>query len=405
MNNKYSAYLFFCLLFMGIIYLFSVAKDPLLGDSIIFTLQAYDGFDFNSNATNHILYSNFLALLHKVLPFINIHFLCIGVSVLSGILSLFYLNKLLKLFNISPKSSLICVLILGFSFTFWRVSVITEVYTFYILFVILFLINLFKFLKEKQIKYFYYLSIFLGILFLIHIQTILFGSLYIYFIIKNFKTLRQNIIYGGLITFAIFSLLLIPVILGYHPFINLFVMVSDEDSFFKIDPTVVAKSMIRNSAFFIYNFLFFIIFIYWGVKNKNYLDYIIIAIAPFLFFCIKHDVTDSYVFHLVPYVFILILIGRGLDSFPKISLALPLLLPLFYFVCFKIVENTSYGKTIEKEKSFKGGVRYMFFPALNKNPDLKIFLEKYDKDLLYKKPELKTMQPFVVRWEDIKKTY
>lgn len=405
MNNKYSAYLFFCLLFIGIVYFFSVVKDPLLGDSIVFTLQAYDGFDFNSNATNHILYSNFLALLHKVLPFINIHFLCVGISVLSGILSLFYLSRLLKLFDISPKSSLICVLILGFSFTFWRVSVITEVYTFYILFVILFLINLFKFLKDKQIKYFYYLSIFLGILFLIHIQTVLFGPLYIYFIIKNFKTLRQNIIYGGLITFAIFSLLLIPVILGYHPFINLFVMVSDEDSFFKIDPDVVAKSIVRNSAFFIYNFLFFIIFIYWGLKNKNYLDYILIAIAPFLFFCIKHDVTDSYVFHLVPYVFILILIGRGLDAFPKISSLLPLLLPLFYFACFKIVENTTYGKTIEKEKSFKGGVRYIFFPALNKNPDLKIFLEKYDSDSLYKKPELKVMYPFVKRWQDIKKTY
>jgi hypothetical protein len=131
----------------------------------------------------------------------------------------------------------------------------------------------------------------------------------------------------------------------------------------------------------------------------------LIAIAPFLFFCIKHDVTDSYVFHLVPYVFILILIGRGLDAFPKISLLLPLLLPLFYFASFKIVENTAYGKTIEKEKNFKGGVRYMFFPALNKNPDLKKFLEKYNSDSLYKKPELKVMYPFVKRWEDIKKTY
>lgn len=402
MNNKYSAYLFFCLFFIGIIYIFSVAKDPLLGDSIIFTLQAYDGFNFNSNATNHILYSNFLALFHKILPFINIHFLCVGVSLLSGIISLFYLNKLLQLLNISHKSSLMCILIFGLSFTFWRVSVITEVYTFYILFVILFLINLFKFLKDKHIIYFYYLSIFLGILFLIHIQTILFGPLYLYFIIKNFKVLKQHIIYGGLITFLISSLLLIPVVMGYHPFINLFVMVSDEDSFFNIVPAVVAKSIIRNFAFFTYNFLFFIIFIYWGLKNKTNLDYILIAIAPFLIFCIKHDVTDSYVFHLVPYLFILILIGRGLDSFPKISLALPILLPLFYFACFKIVANTQYGQTIEKEKNFKGGVRYMFFPALNNNPDLKVFLKKYQTDSLCKKPELKVMQPFVVRWEEIK---
>lgn len=401
MNNKYSAYSFLCILMIGILYFFSVAKDPALGDSIVFNLRTYEGFIFESNATNHLLYTNVLVFLHKILPFVNIHFLGVGVSVFSGVLCLFYVQKLLKVFDISDKSILMCTLILGLSFTFWRVSIITEVYTFYILFVILFLLNLFKFLKYQKVKYFYYLSVFLGILFLIHIQTILFGPLYLYLIIKNFKILKQNILYGGLITLLLLFILIIPVFMGKHGFINIFTMEIDQGSIFKTSPQIVFKSLIRNSGFFIYNFLFFIFFIFFGLKNKTYLDYLLIGIAPFLLFCLKHDVSDSYVFHLVPYMFLLILMGRGLDYFPKIYFALPLLLPIFYFSAFKIVQQTSIGQNFEKEKGFKGGTRYMFFPMLNGNPDLNYFLDRYQKDSLYERPELKAMHPLVLKWKNI----
>jgi hypothetical protein len=401
MNNKYSAYSFLSILMIGILYFFSVSKDPMLGDSLVFNLRTHEGFIFESNATNHLLYTNFLVLLHKIIPFASIHFLSVGVSIISGLLCLIYLQKLLKVTGVSDKSILMCTLILGLSFTFWRVSVITEVYTFYILFVILFLLNLFKFLKYQNPKYFYYLSIFLGILFLIHIQTILFGPLYLYFVIKNFKALKQNILYGGLITFLLAFILLIPVFLGNHGLINIFTMESDEGSIFKTSLHIVFKSIIRNSGFFIYNFLFFIIFIFFGFKNRTYLGYLIIGILPFLIFCLKHDVSDSYVFHLVPYVFLLILMGRGLDYFPKIYFALPLLLPIFYFSTYKIVLQTSIGQNFEKQKGFKGGTRYMFFPMLNGNPDLNYFLDRYPKDSLYERPELKAMYPLVLKWKSI----
>lgn len=401
MNNKYSAYAFLCIVLIGILYFFSVSKDPVLGDSIVFNLRTYEGFIFESNATNHLLYTNSLVLLHKMLPFINIHFLCTGVSVVSGLLCLSYLQQLLKVFDISNKSILMCILILGLSFTFWRVSVITEVYTFYLLFVILFLLNLFKFLKYQRVKYFYYLSVFLGILFLIHIQTILFGPLYLYLIIKNYKVLKRHIIYGGLISLSLAFILIIPVLIGRHGFINIFTMESDKGSIFETSPSIVLKSLIRNSGFFIYNFLFSIVFIFFGLKNKVYLHYILLGTAPFLLFCLKHDVSDSYVFHLVPYVFLMILIGRGLDYFPNIYFTLPLLLPVFYFISFKIVQHTSIGNNFEKEKGFKGGTRYMLFPMLNGNPDLNYFLDHYEKDSLYEKPELKAMHPLVLRWKSI----
>ncbi|MGO4709108.1 DUF2723 domain-containing protein [Chryseobacterium sp. 2TAF14] len=404
LNNKYLNYVFICLILLAIIYFFSIGKDPALGDSLVFTVQAYKGFEFESNATNHFLYSNFLALSHKILPFLNVHFLFVGISVFSGILSLFYLQKLLPLFEVTQKSTLICLLIFGFSFTFWRLSIITEVYTFYLLFVILFLINIFKFLKEKKPKYFYYLSFLFGLLFLIHVQTILFIPLYCYLIIRHYKILKIHAVYGIVITVFVFSILLIPVALGRNSLISIFTDGAYQDSIFNFDMKIIFKSLIKNIGFLIYNFLFFLVFMFLGLKNRNKIDYIIIAIAPFVFFCIKHNVSDVYVFHIIPYIFLLALIGRGMDSFPKtIYFFLPLLFPIIYFMTYKITKSTKTGENFEKEKGFKGGTKYMMFPPMSENPDLSFFIKKYKEDSLDKEPELKYMYPFALEWEKIKK--
>lgn len=403
MRNKYSIYTLIFLLTLGTIYFFSMGKDPALGDTIVFTVQGYHGFAFESNATNHFLFSNLLGLAHQIVPFVNVHYLFVSICIISGLLALFYLRKLLLLLEVSEKSSLMCIMLLGLSFTFWRQAIVTEVYTFYLLFVILFLINVFKFVNTKDIKYFYYLSIFLGIIFLIHIQTILFGPLYFYLIFKNFKLLKKHIIYGGLITLGLFCILLIPVALGRHSLLSIFTDDAYESSLFDYTPMNLIKSITKSLGIIGYNFLFFSIFIFWGIKNKKDRDYILLGVIPFLFFCIKHSVSDVHVFHLVPFIFLLILIGRGLDKFPKIYLLLPFILPISYFTTYKIIEKTSIGRNLEKEKGFKGGTRYMFFPPLNANPDLDDILKNYEKDSLYEKPGLPEMHPFIIEWKEIKK--
>ena len=382
-----------------------MASDPALGDSLSFTLQAYKGFTFDSNATNHFLYSNILASLHYMLPFINVHFLFTGFSIFSAILFLFLLNRYLLLNKISEKSAFLCTAIMGFSFTFWRQSIITEVYTFYMLFVILFLISLWKFIIENKTSHFYKCSILFGILFLIHIQTILFIPLYFYVSIKNFKNLKANIIYGLLIIFSIFSILLIPVLLGHHDLLAIFTDDSYQSSLFDFKIHVLLKSFVKNLAFLIYNFSFFLIFAFFGFKKLPFWNYILIGILPFLAFVLKHEVSDIYVFHLVPYIFLLIIVGHGLDQVEFKYYLSVLLVPIFYFSSFKILEKLDIGKKIEAEKHYKGGVRYIFFPPLSGNPDLKYFKKNYFKDSLYNKPELKTMFPDILEWENIESQF
>lgn len=400
---KYNLHFIIFLLYIGVIYAFSTAKDPALGDSLGFTLQGYKGFDFSSNATNHVLFSNLLSLLHSIFPFIKVHALFVSVCIISGVFSLFYLRKLLSILEVSPKSSFMCVMILGLSFTFWRQSIITEVYTFYLLFVILFIINLFKFIQGKEIRYFYYSCVLLGILFLIHIQTILFLPLCLYFLFRNFSVLKEHVIYGIVVTVLLFSALLIPVFMGCNTFTAIFTDNSYENSIFNFDPSIIIKSIIRNLIFLIYNFLFFSVFLFWGLKNKTYRDYLLIGIIPFLIFCIKHNVSDAYVFQLVPYVFLLIFIGRGLDHFPKIYIILPLFFPLIYFTSYKIIQKTSLGRNFDKEKYYKGGARYMVFPPMRGNPDWDYFIHNYKEDSLYNNPDIKYLDSSIREWDRIRK--
>ena len=97
-GDKYenNSYLFFVItLFLIVTYFFSIGQDPILGDSLAFTVQAYNGFDFTTNATNHFLYSNFLALIHKIIPFINPHYLFVFISIIFSIGTLIGIKKFL----------------------------------------------------------------------------------------------------------------------------------------------------------------------------------------------------------------------------------------------------------------------------------------------------------------------
>lgn len=379
-------------------------EDPLLGDSIAFTMQAYRGFLFETNATNHFLYSNFLSLLYKLLPGSNIHYLCVSVSIFSALLFLFYFRRFLEFLGVTPRSSLICMMAFGLSFTFWRQSIITEVYTFYLLFVILFLLSAFKYLESKNISHFYYSCVFLGILFLIHIQTVLFIPFCLYFLFKEFKNLKNHIISGITVFLLISFILLIPAIQGKHDFLAILTDDAYQNSLFNYNIKIIAKSIIKNSTILFYNFNFFIIFLILGLNFKKNIFYIILILLPFIMFCIKHSVSDIYVFQLVPYIFFWLIVGKGIDRFPKkYYLFLPLLLPLIYFVSYKMLSMTPIGEKYNVEKNYKGGIRYMTFPPLNGNPPIDLFIRKFETNNIFEdKAIVRSSYLDALRWQKIK---
>jgi hypothetical protein len=402
-----NSYLFFVItLFLIVTYFFSIGQDPILGDSLAFTVQAYNGFDFTTNATNHFLYSNFLALTHKIISCINPHYLFVFISIIFSIGTLIGIKKFLLLFDISDKISNVLVLLFGVSFTYWRISIITEVYAFYMFFAVLFLYNSFKYLESRKNKYFIKLSFFLGILFLIHIQSILFLLFYLVLILENYKSNTKQTLFGIILFVFISSILLIPVFQGKHNFLAILNDNAYQDSFFNFNPSVIIKSFIKNIGFLIYNFLFFLYFIFFGYKNIKYKKYILFIFIPFIVFILKHNVSDSYVFHLVPYIFLLIAIGKGIESkLPNFKIGLVLIIPLFYFVTYQILGKTSFGEKMNTEIGFKGGVRYFFYPPLSGNPEIESFVKAYQQKKLKDIKTFDRQYELALEWLRIKKYY
>lgn len=397
---------FIILLFLATVYLLSIGSDPILGDSLVFTVVASKGFDFATNATNHFLYINLIAFLHKLFPFINPHYLFTCFSIICSLLTLFFIHKLFLLFHLKQITADILLLLFGFSFTFWRISVITEVYSFYILFATLFFYSSFSYIKNKTIAAYYWSMFLFGIMFLIHIQTILLIPFYLFYLYKNSFKNWSLLLLGILVPTLIFSLLFIPVLLGKHNVMAVFTDNAWGKSFFNFDLITSIKSLLRNTAFLIYNFLFFVLFIFKGCRTIQYKEYHFLILLPCVLFILKHDVPDSYVFQLVPYLIVLIIIGKGLESFRfKSKILLPFIIPAFYFTFYRAVSFTQAGSNLDYETNFKGGIRYYFFPALRGNPTLESFINTYKDNKIKDRKILENQYRFAKEWMLIKKEY
>ncbi|SDE00419.1 protein O-mannosyl-transferase family [Riemerella columbipharyngis] len=391
-----------CLSIIAIVYVFSIAKDPILGDSLAFSVQACKGFDIGTNATNHFLYSNFLALIFKLFPIsVNPHYIFTSVSILFSIATLWLIRKFLLLFDISHKNTLLLFFLLGLSFTYWRISIITEVYAFYIFFTVLFLYYVFRYVKTPKNSTFIILSFILGLCFLIHIQSILLIPSYLLLAYKSMKIDYKQTIIGTCLFLVVSSILLIPVALGKHDFMAILNDDNPNYSFLKINIIESCKALLRNIGFLVYNFTIFLYFILIGFRKIQYKKYVLAILIPYFVFIIKHDVSDSYVFQLVPYVFLLVAMGKGVEcKFNRLPIAIVLILPLFYFSTYKIIGYTQFGKKINNEKGFKGGVRYLMFPALNGNPPIDVFIKDYQNGKIDKKEEFKTQYNYAIEWKE-----
>lgn len=383
---KFNPYLALILLALYILYSYSVSPDPIVGDSLGFTVSAYQSFDFASNATNHLLYMALLSGFSSLVQ-INPHTLFTQLSIIWGLSFLLIAYQYLCYKGISEKIALICVLILGLSFTFFRQCIITEVYTFFLLLSALFYLNLEKFLDNKNEKYLFYASFFIGLMTLVHIQTILLFPLYLGVCLYTFSQNKKVALIAFSVFLFIFSLLLIPVFLQTNTLLSVFTDGKYEDSLTNFEFIPIIKSTIIGIFYFLYNFSFFVIPILLGIKLMNRKGLFLMSIIPYIVFCVKHNVSDNYVFQLLPYFLLLYPLALGLEfglkKYPflhkyQVIGIFCLLVPVFYFMATQAIAQTNYGKELATSKAYKGGVEYCFFPVLRFAPPIDSFMVAYE---------------------------
>jgi len=374
---------------VSLIYFFNRNTNPGFGDDLSFTVSALGNFDIATNATNHFLfniYNNILVDLFFFIPPITLLTLS---SIIFSILTLLFIFKTSNLFiNDDNISSILTIIIIAFSFTYWRQSEIIEVYTFNNFFFSLFIYyttyNMIKKTDEKSIQ----VGVTLGILFLIHIQNILILPAYIIYLWLQYKensTIRP-ILFPTISAILLFSILLfIPIIYNTNTISSIFFDNGFRDEVLNLEISLIAKGFFKSILFVIYNFTIFNIFIVIGVfkiykKNRNIFYYLSLLLVTFWVFAMRYNVSDNYVFFLPAYLVLAIFLSQGLGSLRKTDLKIKFLKnkyiiliialsfnPLSYYVTFSITKKIDRLADFNNRFLYKGGLKYYIWPGLNYN--------------------------------------
>lgn len=373
-TKKTFFYIFF--IFFLIYWIGSFSKVT-FGDCLGFVLDVEQNkFQTVATPLSHFLYSNFVLLLYQITPFNSIESSKLFVVLSSSTaISIFYLIVLE--FTNKNWIAIATTFVLGFSFTFWRNSENVEVYTFYLIWIALFLLNSIKYWHTKKPLNLLLASLFYGLSFWAHFMsiTILPGFLLLLY-------LSQSKIQIKFLSFGIFLFFFLSLfILNFTQGLPLNSVYSSgnfnwvSNSFSKT-PLQYSKDLLKALIYLFYNFTLFTFFGIFGCyqlfKNDQKLFWILsISAAGNFGFATIYAVSDNYVFFVLFNVIFSLLIGYGILKFSwkkkkKLS-PVVLLIPLFYFASYTLAMKTDPGIEFNSFKAYKGGAKYYLLPWLVDN--------------------------------------
>jgi hypothetical protein len=139
-NNEFYIYTFAILFLLFLFYNYFSNTCIGFGDTLGFVWYSDQKFDWDTSANSHFGYVALLRLFVIALPMVKVFHIASMVSIISALITLYLVAYIV--FQLTQKViiSLIAMLSLGFSFTFWRQTEIVEVYTLNMIFVSLFIL-------------------------------------------------------------------------------------------------------------------------------------------------------------------------------------------------------------------------------------------------------------------------
>lgn len=369
-------------LILIVIYLFQMNPHPGFHDSLGFLADAQEGFHWESNATNHLLFNNLQHVLVAGFSFMSPVLVLGLVSVAFAVLTLLRLHEMMKVLGRSQTESLVAVAVLGLSFTWWQQTETIEVYTFSSFLLLSFLRYAAEDIVKGHRRQLLRASLFLGLAFLTHIQAILalpFFLLYV-FTGEELKTWRR---FAGLaLALCGFALLFVPVAFGLNSASAVFVDRAFGDEALGLDFSRLMHGALLAGAFFAYNFHLFGLAMLAGLwfmwqSERNLLQWMLLLLLPWLAFGVKFDVPDSHVFFIFAWMVLLLPLTAALRRLSSISHSLVSLAlfaalvftPMLYFAAWKVGETHPALKTYAQEKAYKGGVAHLLWPGKRNAPD------------------------------------
>jgi len=285
-------------------------------------------------------------LVGKIFILIPIGSVAYRLNLMSAILSSLTLVTLFLILNKLKKNtivSIISVLVLGFSYTFWDQATFAEVYPLHIFLFSLIILSLLTW-KEKKKYIFLYASIFLfGLSLTNHLLTLLILPAFLYFIFIQSHTRLFGIrINQKILNFKSILLLILFLAIGLLPYIYLpirslqnpildwgnpenglnFVrhVTGREFGYKMFHFSMIPKQIITQAEnFFIKQFI--VIFSIIGIigayilykKNFRFFIFLLLIIISFLLYTLSYDIPDIVYYYLPLYLIFTIFIAFGLD--------------------------------------------------------------------------------------------
>lgn len=364
---------------IAIVYLINRSPYPGFDDGLGFLLDAETGFNFHTNATNHVLFNNLQHILARILFFLPTTLVLSLLTISCALGTLYGIFRIGNLLTGSRVSSFMPVIVLGFSFTFWQQSEIIEVYAFNNLLFVHFLYFALKDLLRGQRRHYLLVSLLLGLALLTHIQNILSIPFFLYYLLWKNELSPRKIAFGLLVVCALFFLLFIPPLLGnMNTASAVFFDRNFKGNVMGFDFAALLKGAGKSLVYLVYNFHLFLLFVLHGwyrmwKDRRRLFGLMALLLLPYLGFALKYNVNDNHVFFLVSYLVIIVPVvfsfvdsGRRMTS--NLNWILPLMLvmsPILYGMTAMVGKRTDmeFVARYDAEKAYKGGAVHLLWPG------------------------------------------
>ncbi|MEM6272928.1 MAG: glycosyltransferase family 39 protein [Bacteroidota bacterium] len=380
---------------IAMIYLINRSPYPGFDDGLGFLLDAETGFNFHTNATNHVLYNNLQHLLAQIFFFVPTVWVLTMLVIVSSVLTLYRIMRIGDLFTGPMVTSLMPVIILGLSFTYWQQSEIIEVYAFNNLLFVHFLYYSLKDLQRGQRRYALWVSLLLGLGLLTHIQNILSIPYFLYYLLWGNELSSAKKATGLAIFASLFFLLFIPPLTGnMNSASAVFFDRNFQGNVTEFSLAGLLSGMSKGMLYLAYNFHMFLMFILHGWylmwrDRRNLFGLMTLLLVPYLGFAIKYNVNDNHVFFLIPYILIVLpsvfsFSALAMRLIGHMSWMLPMLLmmsPMLYGAAAMMGKKIEFVARYDAEKAYKGGAVHLLWPgkAWAKDP-LALAKQLYQED-------------------------
>lgn len=378
-KNPYVQLLVFGLIFL----IYWLSKNPYLsfGDAIGVVYYASLGFDWATNATSHFLYLNLCHVL--IAPELgNPVSVLTGLSIFFSMLCLYRLYQLIELSSGDRPTALVLVAIFAVSFTWWRQAITVEVYSMSMWLAMEILWTMGKDVLQGEYRRSWQVAIWMALAILTHIQFILLlPAVLVYWIQAARPQWSRMFPPLGMFAVLVSPLFLLPHFLETHSLSAIFFDHAYQDQVLQFDLGSLFMGALRSIGYLLYNFHVFVPLLLLGVwqswkKRRYWTILLLLAAAPIWGFAMRYNVTDNYVFFLLPYLVLMILGSEGIGWFSETIKALWLRLalafclsPLMYVCAWQVAEQIPRLQIFAEPKAYKGGLRYYFWPGQSHSVD------------------------------------